>query len=405
MRRSPHPAPEGSARLLTPAFLLVTLATFAHFVAVGIVIPVLPRYVEGPLGGTAATVGLVVGAFGFTALVFRPVAGRVGDRRGRRIIMLVGAALNAVSIGGYELAATAATLVGFRLLTGAGEALFMVGAATVIHDLAPDARRGEAVSIHSVALFGGLAIGPVVGERVLAATSFREVWFVGAVSAVLGALVAVAVPETRPEGTGAGRQRLVHPAGIYPGTVLLMSLFGMAAFYAFVPLHAFDVGLAGASIVFVVFSVVMLTIRGAGARIPDRVGLARTARLSLVASCSGLVLVGVWASPAGLLIGTAVFALGQALAFPALMAIAVGGVRPQERSAVVGTFTASIDIAFAFGGVALGLIANVAGYRGAFIGAALLGAVGLALATRLPSPIVAPYPTDRGIYGGDAPAP
>jgi MFS family permease len=344
----------------------------------------------------------VVGAFGFTALVFRPIAGRIGDSRGRRIIMLVGAACNAVAVAGYDLAATAGVLVGLRLLTGAGEALFMVGAATVIHDLAPDRRRGEAVSFHSVALFGGLAIGPVIGERVLAAASFREVWLAGAACALAAALVALAVPETRPAGSTAGPSRLVHRAGLFPGVVLLMSLFGMASFYAFVPLHALDVGLAGASMVFVVFSVVMLSIRSLGARIPDSVGLARTARLSLATSALGLTVIAAWDVPTGLFVGTAVFALGQALCFPALMAIAVGGVRPHERAAVVGTFTASIDIAFAGGGVTLGLVANVAGYRGAFLAAALLGLGGLVLSARLPRAVAPPEPVPGGT---EAPAP
>ena len=77
-------------RLVTPAFVLISLATLAYFVAVGVVLPVLPLYVRGPLGGGDVSVGVTVGAFSVTALLVRPWAGRLADRRGRRLPMLIG---------------------------------------------------------------------------------------------------------------------------------------------------------------------------------------------------------------------------------------------------------------------------------------------------------------------------
>jgi len=47
-------------RLLTPAFLVLITTGVFYFLAFGMVIPVLPRYVEGPLGGGSVAVGFVV---------------------------------------------------------------------------------------------------------------------------------------------------------------------------------------------------------------------------------------------------------------------------------------------------------------------------------------------------------
>ena len=63
------------ARLLTPAFLLVVAVTLLYFLSVGIVLPVLPRYVEGPLASGSVAVGLVTGAFGVGAVALRPLRG------------------------------------------------------------------------------------------------------------------------------------------------------------------------------------------------------------------------------------------------------------------------------------------------------------------------------------------
>ena len=89
-------APAGrrtSSRLFTPAFVLLGVADLAYFTAVGITIHGLPLYVTGPIGSDEAGAGLAFGAFGVTALLCRPFAGRLSDVRGRRPLMLFGALL------------------------------------------------------------------------------------------------------------------------------------------------------------------------------------------------------------------------------------------------------------------------------------------------------------------------
>jgi predicted MFS family arabinose efflux permease len=71
--------------------------------------------------------------------------------------------------------------------------------------------------------------------------------------------------------------------------------------------------------------------------------------------------------------------VGQALAFPALMTIAVQAAPASERAAVVGTFTAFFDLAFGTGALGLGAVAELLGYSGAFAGAGLVAAAGAAV--------------------------
>ena len=47
--------------------------------AVGAVLPVLPHYVKGPLNYGSLAVGFAIGAFAFTALASRPIAGHIAD--------------------------------------------------------------------------------------------------------------------------------------------------------------------------------------------------------------------------------------------------------------------------------------------------------------------------------------
>ncbi|MDQ4094683.1 MAG: MFS transporter [Actinomycetota bacterium] len=374
-------APEAKPRLFSAMFLLITVSTLAYFVSVGALQPVLPRFVEGPLGGSEAEVGLVVGAFAFSAVLVRPLIGPIGDRRGRRLLIILGAGIVTLSVAGYVVADSLWLLLVLRLVSGLGEACFYVGAASVVNDLAPEERRGEAVSYFSLALYLGLTIGPLLGESVFEATSFDAAWLVAAASAGVATLLGMAVRETRPDGTFDSEFRWFHPAGVLPGTILAASIWGLGGFATFIPLYALDVGLSGSRLVFVTFSGVILVVRSLGARLPDILGPDRAARMALSLQATGLVVLALWQEPAGLFAGAFVFGLGQALSFPALMTMAIRSAKPTERSAVVGTFTAFFDLSFGTGAVALGAVAAGFGYAGAFLSAAAVAVGGLVLLT------------------------
>jgi MFS family permease len=368
--------PPNRPSLITPAFVLIGLVTLVYFVAENIVLPILPLYVRGELGGGDVAVGVVVGAFSVTALLVRPWAGRLADRRGRRLPMVLGVAIFTASVAGYTFSRSVAVLVAMRLLTGVGEALFFTAAASAIADMAPDERRGEAISFFSLALWTGIAIGPVVGEVVLHGGRFSLVWLVSAGFGLVAGTLAlrIRVPGLAGEET---HGHLIHRAALLPGGTLLTSILGAAGFFAFVPLYSRELGLSGARLVFVIFSGLVLAIRLFGARLPDRLGPIRTARMSLAVSALGLAVMGWWTTSTGLFAATAVYGVGQALAFPALMTLALRDVPPGERGAVVATFTSFVDIGFGIGPGALGFVADAAGYPVVFLAGAGIAATGL----------------------------
>jgi MFS family permease len=377
--------PVSSARVLTPTFLLVAAATFFAFLSIGVVLPVLPRYAEGPLGAGSVGVGLAVGAASLTALLAQPPAGRLGDLRGRRPLLMGGGVLMVVGAVGLVVAEHLAGAVGLRLLSGIGEALFLVGGISIVNDLAPEHRRGEAISLYTLASYGGLAVGPLVGELVLRDDHWDAVWLVAAAAAGVGGLLGLLAPETggHEEGAPAGGSWLPHRMGLLPGLVLGMGLFGFGGFNAFIALYALDVGLDRAAPLFAIFALVVVTVRSAGAKIPDRLGPLRTVRIALVALAAGLATMGFWDAPVGLYVGTLVFSVGQALAFPALMSLALRRAPMRERGAVAGTVTAFVDLAIASGAIALGAVADLSGYPAVFLVAAAVAGAGLILLQRL----------------------
>ena len=119
------------------AFAGIFVVTGLGLLSVGATLPVLPRYVTGPLGGGDLEVGIVTGAFAITGLACRPLAGHLADRRGRRRVVIVGSL--ATMISGLLLFVPAGVpgLIVSRLFLGAGEgAVYTAGAAWIV-DLAP----------------------------------------------------------------------------------------------------------------------------------------------------------------------------------------------------------------------------------------------------------------------------
>lgn len=373
---------EAQARptLFTRAFLTVAAAELAYFTADGVVLPALPRYVEGPLRGGDVAVGIVVGVFSLSAFLLRPFAGASADRRGRRLLMVVGAGLFGVSVLGYLVADSVPVLVAMRLLTGVGEALFFVAALAANVDLAPPERRGEALSFASLSLYIGIGAGPFIGEAVIDRWGFDAAWWTAIGLAAVAVALAMWLPSMTPDASEVERHRLVHRAGLLPGVVLMTIIWGMGGFLAFVPLYARDLGMGGASLVLGLFAGAVVLIRSVGARLPDVLGAGRATRVALVLSTVGLAMVGVWRSPTGLIVGALVFGIGVALFTPALFSLAVDGVPPNERGAVMGTVSAFIDVGFGLGPATLGFVATAVGRGGTFLAGSAVIAAGLALA-------------------------
>lgn len=286
-----------------------------------------------------------------------------------------------ISMLGYAVADSIVSLTLFRLLTGVGEAGFYTGAASVVNDIVPDERRGEGVSYFSLALFSGMAIGPVAGELILEATRFDLVWVAAAAASFVAGFLGFPIPETRPPRADEVSTKIINRGALLPGAVLGTNIWALAAFVSFVPLYALQIGMTGSRFVFALQSGLVFAVRLFGARLPDRLGPIRTSRLSLIGVIVGFLVIAAWPEPTGLFLGTVVYSLGHAVAFPGLMTLAVRSSPESERGSAVATFTASFDLFFGVGAMSAGAVASFVGYRGAFVGAAVVGA-GLLLLTQ-----------------------
>ena len=407
-------------RLLGRDLLILIASGFFALTGFASTLPLVPRYVEGELGGGKVAVGLALGVFSVSAIFARPLVGRLGDERGRRFIIVGGTALTAVTVAAHALATTLPLLYLVRLAMGVTQGAFFVGTATLVNDLAPVERRGEATNYFSVAVYGGMALGPLLGEVVQRVAGFAAAFAAGGAALAVAAVLALALPaddrrraepvdtarigsvdrprstgiDRRTDGSGARSGSLLYRAAVAPGLILMGGLFTFTALNGFMPLYVEEFGLGSAGSVLLVYGLLVLVMRVAGSKLPDRFGTLRMSTVSLLGQAAGMAVMGFWASRYGLYVGAVVLAVGGSFLYPTLLTAAVFGVPDHERARATSTFTLAFELSSGLGGPILGFAAALAGTRAAFFGASLAALASLPLlfnwAVRQPAALVPP---------------
>jgi MFS family permease len=381
------PANQGTqeSRLFTLPFVLLAFCELAYFTAAGLTIPLTPLFAEGPLGANVLWTGIAIGVFSVTAVVLRPFAGRISDRRGRRKLIIGGALLCAAALAAHAITTTLWMLIGLRLVLGVAEAFFFVAAFAALADMAPVGRAGEALSFNSLALYLGIAVGPLLGYALLEAGGYQLAWLGGAVLAVAATGLALFIGETAPPAAAdAPPTPLFHPAAIGPGLAIFAGTAAMGGFLGFVALQAPRVGMAGSGPVLLLFGLVVIVCRVAFARLPDRVPPFRLAAAALAVAALGMGVASIVVSTAGLLIGAVLLAVGMAFVTPAIFAATLSRVVAGERGSALATVSVFIDLAFGAGPIIVGFVAGFAGIAAGFAAVgALAGVAALGVALSL----------------------
>ncbi|RZF64187.1 MFS transporter [Sphingomonas populi] len=178
---------------------IVLAAVLIDTIGFGIVMPVLPTLIVQLKGGTlsdaARTGGALLIAFAAAQFFAGPIFGSLGDRFGRRPVLLAAMIAFAIDYGLMAFAPTVGWLFLGRIFAGVAGAIYGPANA-VLADVTPAEKRGEVFGLMGAAFGAGFIIGPAIGG-LLAGFGPRAPFVVAAALAVLNAVwMAVAMPET-----------------------------------------------------------------------------------------------------------------------------------------------------------------------------------------------------------------
>lgn len=193
-------AQAGIAATLALSMLLAALGTSIANIA----LPALSEAFSAPF----AQVQAVVVAYLATLTVCVAIAGRLGDRRGLKPMLVAGLALFAVASLLCAVAPSLSLLIGARALQGVGAAFLMTLAMALMRQTASDARVGRAMGLLGTVSALGTALGPSLGGLLIPVAGWRGIFWVQVPLAALALTLAVTMLPAEPVKARAPAVRL-----------------------------------------------------------------------------------------------------------------------------------------------------------------------------------------------------
>lgn len=137
----------------------------------------LPRVVDA-FDTTVASAAWLVTGYLVAMAALQPIAGRIGDRFGRRRLVLVGLALFGLVSLGAAVAPNLWLLLTFRGLQGMAGALVIPSGTALVRDVVPAERRARAFGMIGAAAGVAAALGPLLGGVLVEAAGWRAIFYV-----------------------------------------------------------------------------------------------------------------------------------------------------------------------------------------------------------------------------------
>jgi MFS family permease len=338
--------------LFTRNFVLTSLSTFTLFTSFYFLLITLPIYIE-KIGGSESEIGLILGVFTISAVLLRPFIGKEVDRRGRKIILVTGIVIFLISMLLYDYTKNVTSLLLLRVLHGIGWGAATTAATTLIADIAPSKRRGEAMGIFGMASNVAMAIGPALSMILLQKYDFPILFSISAGISLLSLLLVLPISETM----------VVHPRtplfsseALFPSALMFMISLTYGSIVSFLSLFAQKQGISNPGIFFTVFAVTLILVRALAGKLSDIKGRKFVIIPGMVLIAAGLGVLSTASALDSFLVAALLYGIGFGLVHPSLMALLVDMVGDEGRGAAMGTFTAAFDLGIGAGSILLGLV-------------------------------------------------
>lgn len=342
----------------------------------------------------ATWAGVLYGAAPLAAALASPFWGVLGDRVGRRLMVLRSMFAITLFVGAMAFATSPWQLLGLRIAQGLFSG-FVAPSITLVSLLAPPEAQSRASGWLNTSMVVGAIVGPALGELLRAWLGIRDVYLVvsvlAAVAALLVLLFAYEDPASRRarDGTsglaavvratvGDVRALRSNPALRASLMLLFWLQFGMGATNPLLELHVRDLTTHIAGLVpstgalFFSMSAANLVAMPLWGRHGDRRG-AYPALVQCAVACGAALLLQACASSYEmLLVGRIAFGAAMAGSAPLAFGVAAAESPAHQRGGAMGVVFSARALAIAIASMAGGVLSAWLGVRGLFLASGLV---------------------------------
>jgi DHA1 family tetracycline resistance protein-like MFS transporter len=382
------------------------LIVFIDLVGFGLVIPLLPFYAVR-FAASPQEVTALVAIFSLAQLVTAPLWGRLSDRVGRRPILL--ASLTASALAYLWLGAASALWMLFAARAFAGACAGNIAAAQAyIADITGPEERARGMGLIGAAFGLGFIIGPALGGLIagtdpVTADTETPAWVAAGLSVLALCGVLLLLPESLSadrRNKTAARSRLGAVMGVLRRPILsrlilvfflvILAFAGMESTFALWAIEQFGWGPRQVGYVFAYVGVLSAVLQGGLiGRLARRFGEERLLLGGLTLIGLGLLVMTLAHNLAVLVAAVSALALGMGLTQPSLNSLISRRAASDEQGEVLGVSQSVGSLSRVLGPFAAGFCFAEFGRDAAFLWGAVLVAVALVLALKLPRLAVA----------------
>ena len=198
------------------ALYILMFNMFIAMAGIGLVIPVMPQYLE-TFGVAGQALGFIIASFALGQFLFSPLAGDLSDTFGRKKLIIVGLVVFSASQLWFGLATHEWMLYAARFISGIGGAFLIPATMAFVADITTLEERGKGMGLLGASMSLGFMIGPAIGGF-LAKVSLTFPFFMAAIAAVLSAVISfIILPDVK-------HAISVNPSGVKKSENILVQM-------------------------------------------------------------------------------------------------------------------------------------------------------------------------------------
>jgi MFS family permease len=369
--------------------VLLFITSFLFFINESLLLPTLPLYLSD-LNYSNVDLGMVLGAFALGVFAFRPFAGRLTDRKSRKLSLYVGLMIFTVTPVFYFFSTSFWYLLAIRFVHGTGLSFFTTSYPTMVSDIAPEDRRGEVLGHMSIASNLAFAMGPLLGFSIYAKFGIDYLLYTCVITGVIPLFVCFFINDTFTrsikEKTLPFLKILFQRTLFISSAIVLTQAIIIGGIMAFLPVMLKNDLNLNVGLYFTMNSVAVVVFRYFVSNLSDRFGRGPVFFYSFLMILASVVVIAHIDSTPMMILAAVMNGLGSAGCVPSLMAYMADSFDQEVRGSAFSIFYGAFDVGVLSAGVLLGIVADFMGLRNMFLFTVVFGAVGIVFFTLLIRP-------------------